>query len=192
MLQNLVLVGCIAYLFRGAMKAEAAKVSALCYALAAGFLFVLLEEVDYGLHFLEYFGVIESSLQPDSWSRNIHNRSTSSGVQYGSYMKTAATAILAVGFLMAPFVLRNSRFAIVRLFTPSRWAAATVLLIAVLSRIAHLLDNAGLSQIDGAPGNLEYNISEFRELNMYYLFLLYFAELHQRLAEPIRKRSNRS
>ena len=99
-------------------------------------------------------------------------------------MKSVATATLVFVFLVAPFLLNRSRFRLIRLFTPSRWAAATVLLIAVLSRMAHMLDGAGLAQINGVPGNLQHNISEFRELNMYYLFLIYFAELGRRLRRP--------
>lgn len=57
----------------------------------------------------------------------------------------------------------------------------TVMLTVLLSWLAHALDDAGLAVIDGVPGNLEKNISEFRELNIYYLFLLYAAELRGRL-----------
>ena len=56
-------------------------------------------------------------------------------------------------------------------------------LMVVLSRVAHLLDDTGLSHINGSPGNLENNILEFRELNIYYIFLLYFAELNWRLVK---------
>lgn len=146
MLQNVLLIWIVFVLIRSVYTAGQAGLSTLFVILAAGFLFVLLEEVD-----------------------------------YGSYMKTAATVALISVFLVAPFLLRNSRFQLVRLFTPSRWAAASILLFALLSRLAHLLDGAGFGQINGIPGNLENNISEFREFNMYYLFLIYFAELYQRL-----------
>jgi hypothetical protein len=181
MLQNLVLLILVVYLARSIFAAGEWWLTAAFALLAAGFFFVLLEEIDYGLHFLAYFGGAEFTLDPDQWSRNLHNRATAEGVQYGSYMKMAATATLAIWFLLAPFLLGNSRSRPLRLLVPTRWAAATVVLIVVLSRIAHLLDSSGLSWIDGSPGNLEHNISEFRELNMYYLFLLYFAELLQRL-----------
>lgn len=181
MLQNAFLIWIIVVLVRSALEAGHASLSALFVLLAMGFVFVLLEELDYGQHFIEWFGGAEASLNPEEWDRNIHNRTTAEGVQYGSYMKTVATATLVSVFLVAPFLLNRSRFQLVRLFTPSRWAAATVLLIALLSRIAHMLDGAGLAEINGVPGNLEHNISEFRELNMYYLFLIYFAELNLRL-----------
>lgn len=181
MFQNLVLLAIVAYLARSVFAAGKWWLGVSFALLAAGFVFVLLEEIDYGMHFLAFFGGEDASLHPDEWSRNVHNRVTDEGVQYSSYMKTAATATLAIWFLLAPFLLGKRRERWIRLLVPSRWAAATVVLIVLLSRLAHLLDQSGLSYINGSPGNLEYNISEFRELNMYYLFLLYFAELHQRL-----------
>lgn len=181
MLQNVILIWIVVVLVRSALEAGHASLSSLFVLLAMGFVFVLLEELDYGQHFIEWFGGADASLNPEEWDRNIHNRFTEEGVQYGSYMKSVATATLVSVFLVAPFLLNRSRFQLARLFTPSRWAAATVLLIALLSRIAHMLDGAGLAEINGVPGNLEHNISEFRELNMYYLFLIYFAELNQRL-----------
>ena len=54
------------------------------------------------------------------WNRNVHNRVTSEGVQYGSYMKTVAKLILVCVFLLAPFLLRHSKNELFRFFTPSR------------------------------------------------------------------------
>ena len=55
--------------------------------------------------------------------------------------------------------------------------------VALLSRLAHMLDDAGFSQIGDVAGNLTHNISEFRELILYYIFFLYVAELRTRLAD---------
>lgn len=192
MLQNVWLIWIVVVLIRSAVVSDRKDLTALFGLLAAGFLFVLLEEVDYGHHFIEFLGGADASLQQENWNRNLHNRVTSEGVQYGSYMKAVATVTLVSVFLVAPFLLGKSRYGVVRLFTPTRWAAASVLLIALLSRVAHLLDGAGLAQINGVPGNLQHNISEFRELNMYYLFLVYFTEILQRLRQGSRTRSSLS
>jgi hypothetical protein len=181
LLQNALLLAIVVCLFRLAYLSGVSFNGFLFLFLAAGFIFVLLEEIDYGIHFIQYFGGAETSPEPGEWNRNLHNRTNAEGVQYGSYMKSLATLSLALGFLIAPFVLHDSKRPLLRLFTPSRWAAGTVLLIVLLSRTAHALDSAGLSHINGVPGSLEYNISEFRELNMYYLFWLYFVELHRRI-----------
>lgn len=183
LLQNVFLLGIAWYLFRSAMILGLTLQGSLFAILMLLFLFVLLEEIDYGLHFIEYFTGSGTDLSGE-WDRNLHNLSTEEGVQYGSYMKAVATASLVIVFFLAPFALSKSNNLLVCLFTPSRWAAANVLLIVLFSQIAHALDSAGFSHINGTPGNLEHNISEFRELNMYYLFLLYFAELKERLGKP--------
>jgi hypothetical protein len=51
--------------------------------------------------------------------------------------------------------------------------------IAVCHARLAALDSAELSRINGSQGSLEDNISELRELNMYYLFWLYLVELHR-------------
>lgn len=143
--------------------------------------FLLLEETDYGLHFYEYFTGSTVESETGEWNRNLHNLEAREGVQWTGYLKDLAKGILVLGFVAAPLVFRKSENTFIRLFTPSRWCIATVLLLVLLSRLAHFLEGAGLSVIDGQPGSLEHNISEFRELNMYYLGLLYFAELSDRL-----------
>ena len=183
MLQNVLLVCIIVLLLRSMVLAGFSWPGMLFAVLTLLFLFVFLEEIDYGMHFIEYLKGTSNLPPPQEWNRNLHNRSTVDGVQYGSYLKSAATGTLVVVFIISPFLLHNSRSRIIRQFTPSRWAALTVVLMVVLSRVAHLLDDTGLSHINGSPGNLEYNISEFRELNIYYIFLLYFAELNCRLGK---------
>ncbi len=83
--------------------------------------------------------------------------------------------------MLAPLLLSSVRNAFIRLLLPSRWMIATVVLIVLLSFLAHTLEDAGYAMIGGAQGNLYKNVSEFRELNMYYLFLLYVAILNERL-----------
>ena len=102
-------------------------------------------------------------------------------MQNVSYLKLISNIGLLTGFVLAPLLLSSSRNPIMRLLVPSRWMIATVVLIVLLSVLAHYLDDAGHSMIAGKPGNLDKNISEFRELNMYYLLLLYLAILHERI-----------
>ena len=49
----------------------------------------------------------------------------------------------------------------------------------VVSRVAVLLNRAGLGEIEGVPGALTYDIAEFGELVVYYLLLVYAAGLHE-------------
>lgn len=180
MMQNLVLLTIIYLLLDAAVRLRGSCVKAGCVVLLVLFTFLFLEEIDYGAHLVGLLTEQKQALSPDTWVRNVHNRLTEDGVQYGSYMKAASKFIVVVLFLAAPFLFRRSERVAVRLLRPSRWMAATVLLMFVLSVLAHQLDQAGLSGINGIRGNLEYNISEFRELNLYYLFLLYIVDLRYR------------
>ena len=133
------------------------------------------------MHFVEYFTGQHGSLAADNWTRNWHNKTGSSGVQNVSYLKLASNIGMLTGFVIAPLLFANSRNPTIRLLSPSKWMITTVILIVLLSLLAHRLEDAGYAVIGDRPGNLYKNISEFRELNMYYLLLLYTAILHERV-----------
>lgn len=180
-LQNILLLCIVFYSARCALAAKHVGVKLVAILLLLLSVFTFLEEIDYGAHFVEYFTGEYGSLDPQAWTRNWHNKTSASGVQNVSYIKLAAKIALLGGFVLAPLLLSSVRNAFIRLLLPSRWMIATVVLIVLLSFLAHTLEDAGYAMIGGAQGNLYKNVSEFRELNMYYLFLLYVAILNERL-----------
>ena len=103
------------------------------------------------------------------------------GKQFGGYLKLTVRITVVLGFLLAPLVRDRIPWPKARLLVPSRWVIATVLSSYLLSRLAHWLDDAGVGMIDGVQGNLHLNISEFSELTLYYLFLLYITTLFGRI-----------
>jgi hypothetical protein len=181
MLQNFFLLGICLYATRCFFAANNNWVKLFSFLLILVSIFTLLEEIDYGAHFFEYFTGQHGSLAQETWDRNLHNRISPTGEQYGNYMKLAVDIAILAGFVLGPLFLRESRFSVIRLVVPSRWMISTVILIVMLSIFAHSLEDAGYSIISGVPGNLDKNISEFRELNLYFLFLLYSVQLHQRI-----------
>lgn len=181
MMQNFFLVFISYYSVRCFLAAEDKWVKLFSFFLIVVSVFTLLEEIDYGTHFVEYFTGNYGSLAPETWDRNWHNRIASTGVQNVSYMKFAASMAISTGFVLAPLLLSNTRNPTLRLLVPSRWVIATVILMVLLSRLAHGLDDAAYSIIDGKEGSLHRNISEFRELNMYCLLLLYTMVLYERV-----------
>lgn len=181
MLQNVVLLCVGAYSLRCFLAVRNNWVKLVSLLLLLVSVFVFLEEIDYGAPFVEFFTGEHGSLDLETWDRNWHNKTNASGVQNVSYLKLAANIGLLAGFVLAPLLLSSVRNRTLRLLLPSRWMAATVVLIVVLSSLAHYLDDAGHAIIAGIPGVLDKNISEFRELNMYYIFLLYTAVLHERI-----------
>jgi len=180
-LQNFFLLCIVFYSLRCLMAARDGWVKLAALLLVVISVFTFLEEIDYGTHFLEYFTGEYGSLAQETWNRNWHNKTGPGGVQNVSYLKLATNIGMLTGFVLAPLFLSSVRNPTIRTLVPSRWMITTVVLIVLLSLLAHYLDDAGHSFIGGKPGNLHKNISEFRELNMYYLFLLYTAILHERI-----------
>ncbi|MDH3688570.1 MAG: hypothetical protein OEU36_03705 [Gammaproteobacteria bacterium] len=135
-------------------------------AVAALAVFVFLEEIDYGLNFYDLLK--KKTLHDADQVRNIHNVG-----DLNKKIKIAVDLMLVSVFMIAPFVLSRSASAFIQYVLPNRWFALTVLGMALLSSLAHKLDDAGL-----APnGSLENNITEFRELTIYYMWMLYIYEL---------------
>ena len=180
-LQNFFLLCIVFYSARCVMAAGNIWIRLLATFLLLISLFTFLEEIDYGAHFIEYFTGEYGSLAQETWDRNWHNKTGPGGVQNVSYLKLATNITMLAGFVLAPLLLSSVRNRTIRLLVPSRWMISTVVLIVMLSLLAHGLDDAGYAMIGDRPGNLHKNISEFRELNMYYLFLLYVATLNERL-----------
>lgn len=185
MLQNILLLCIILYSVRCLLAARDAWVRLVVVLLVLISVFTFLEEIDYGAPFLEYITGDYGSLDQATWNRNWHNRTSETGVQNVSYLKFAAKIGLLAGFVLAPLLLSSVRVPLIRLLLPSRWMIATVALIVLLSALAHALDDAGYAVIGDRPGNLYKNVSEFREMNMYYLFLLYVLTLYERLVDRL-------
>lgn len=182
MLQNFLLLCISFYAIRCFIAANSYPVRLITFLLILVSVFTLLEEIDYGAHFIEYFSGEYGSLAQESWDRNWHNKAGADGVQNVSYIKLAANIGLLAGFVIGPLLLSNSRSPLLRLLVPSKWMISTVILIVLLSLLAKWLDGAGFSIINGVHGNLDKNISEFRELNMYYLLMIYTALLYRRIS----------
>lgn len=180
-LQNVVLLCVIYYAIRSLGAARDGWVMLVALLLVMLSMFTFLEEIDYGAHLVEYVTGEYGSLDQENWNRNWHNRTGADGVQNVSILKLAANIGLLTGFVLAPLLLSSVRNRTIRLLLPSRWAIATVVVIALLSLLAHHLDDGGYSVIGDNPGILHKNISEFRELNMYYLIFVYTAVLYERL-----------
>ncbi len=129
--------------------------------------FILLEEIDYGLHYYDYLlGIAE----PDDGPRNLHNQGEATNV-----IKMVVDTALALWFVVAPLALRRVRQPLIRYLLPSTTLIWTLIGTTAMAKLATFLAKSGLPH-DGLGGNL----SEFRELGVYYLALLYLYDLSQR------------
>jgi hypothetical protein len=165
-LQNLcllvILVTCVAAALRKPLRAEKAV-----WALGAAFTaFVLLEEIDYGLHFYELARGIQFNQAAEV--RNVHNTFDLTDI-----MKNGALAGMLVLFVVFPLTFTNSPHAIMRYITPDRFAILTMVAMFLLRTLAHTLRDLEF----GTPGSISSNISEFREFATYYLFMVYLIDI---------------
>lgn len=162
--QHLLLVAVIGMAAYGLRRAEV-PMEKLGYGLATALAtFQLLEELNYGYHYLHALGLI-SDTGGVRW--NLHNRGISTP------LKNIGDLILLVYFFVLPLVVRPQWPAWIRFLVPPRLIAATVLCSVAVSKFGHYLnDNAELSN-----HVLESGVSEFREAFIYYAVLLYVRDL---------------
>jgi hypothetical protein len=130
---------------------------------------MFLEEIDYGLHWLEWV----RGIQPGTGAktRNLHNQGRNT-----ANLKLIANLILGALFALLPYIDRLKQYRLVKAVCPSRMLVFTVLATVLVALLHHLLDPYNL------PTNraLDSNQSEFEEMLIYYAFFVYFRE---RLAE---------
>ena len=132
------------------------------------FLFLFLEEIDYGLNLYEF--IIGEHIEG---VRNWHNESADGEKQNVHYFKQLIDGANLLWFVILPLVASKIKTPLITCLVPHRFFIAAFLLTVVYSKLTHGLDDMGLHIIDGVQGSLTSNISEFREHNTYYLYLLY-------------------
>lgn len=166
-LQHLMLLAVVVIAVRSAISKPHWLLKVFMGLVALGTAFLLLEELDYGLHYYEYLAGVKHD--ETAVFRNLHNVGGRT-----AQLKSIGTVLAVVVFGIAPFALSGSKNRWVRYFTPSPYMAL-LLVVAVMTRtIAHTLDARGLGY--GLAGNL----SEFRELVLYYTGLAYTIVLARR------------
>ncbi len=137
------------------------------------FLFLFLEEIDYGISLYEFF----TNSNVGGSGRNWHNESADGNRQNVHYFKQLIDLANFLWFIMLPLFASKINIPLIKCLIPNRFFIVGFLLTIVYSRIAHGLDDFGLSHINGIYGSLTSNISEFREHNTYYLYLLYILQI---------------
>ena len=167
-LQNLYLIAMVVIAAIAAKRRSGwARLAFVGIALCVSFVF--LEEIDYGLHYYEILSGA-SSYDPEQ-VRNIHNIGDTT-----KHIKRIADAFLILFFGLMPLVLRKTTHPLIRSVLPSPYSVLTLVVMLVMRSLAHGLQDAGF----GDPGSIEKNISEFRELNIYYLAMIYLLDVARR------------
>jgi hypothetical protein len=127
--------------------------------------FMFLEEIDYGLHWIEWMKEIPPG--QSAHIRNIHNQGGAT-----SDLKAVANVIVAAVFVILPYVDSLKRFRLVKMASPSK-----MILFTVIATVTIALTHQALEPYDlPTNGGLNSNQSELEEVLIYYTFFVYFRE----------------
>jgi hypothetical protein len=204
--QNLLLIAMLAILVAGVMRSRARRLRWAYGALACFTLFVCLEEIDYGTHFYAYltaeqrvgwfepanseaFQAVLSQTDFRAEPFNLHNQGDLTDL-----FKALAGALILGLFVIAPFFDRRVNNPWIRYFLADRFVLVTVVVMVLMRLLTDQLADweegvlAAREQDPAAPyrekGAMNNNLSEFREVLTYYLFLVYLGVLVFLRREP--------
>ena len=165
-LQNLLIIGIIAVAVAAIKHKELfAEKAAFAFITLFGVL-VFLEEVDYGLHWYEWWKDIPPPEQVET--RNLHNRGS-----LNRFIKLGVESLMVIWFAIMPLLSSRIKHPVIKYLLPSQLSVLTLLSAWAVTRLAFYLYDAGM------PSNiaLKGNYAEFTEVFTYYLFLVYLYEI---------------
>ncbi len=165
--QNLLLLAVILLAGYGIFRKRLLFEKIILGCILIGTLFLFLEEIDYGrLHYYYLIGQpIHDRGNNQDW--NLHNLN-----QVNLFLKLGLDMGMIIFFIIFPLVSWKSTNRLIRYLRPDPWFILTIIMMFIISRISHALNHAGL----GMNGALRRNMAEFREMNIYYVFLLYLVQ----------------
>ena len=181
LMQDLFLLTTLFFGIRSVVAARGAGARVITVLLLALLVLSLTAEVDYGKALMRLVTGHVSLTPREAWELNWQKRGGATPEQVDQMLLLGVQLVVLGLFVALPLLLRASRNRTVRMFAPVGWAAVTALMAGLLWHLAVILNGEGQAILNGEAGNLEHHLSEFLELNLYYLLLLYCATLHDRL-----------
>ncbi len=172
--QHVVLAVAVLFAIHGCRQSGTGAVRLGFGVLMLAFAFLLLEEINYGMHYWNFMTGQPLLPAGRGLEFNLHNKISTSPI------KSTANLVLLVGFVILPLAVRDRAPAWLRFVTPPRLLIVTVLCSVLLSQLAHYLDDIS-GDVTHALGN---NIAEFRETFIYYIGLMYVYTLVRRRRWP--------
>jgi hypothetical protein len=152
-------------IFRKKNKIEKIAFSAL----SVFTLFVLLEEIDYGGHFLGYFkGTADTFFVEMTGKANVHNLGNNAKI-----FKRSIYPLMLVLFIITPLYVHKFKNPVLKYLIPGKWFVITAFITVFSYAVPRLLVDFNIL----ADGGFGVNIGEFSEIMIYYIFFLYLYEL---------------
>lgn len=127
--------------------------------------FIFLEELDYGMHFVDYFNgktteAVKYEMYVEKKVRNVHNTGTINGK-----LKTTSYILIVLLFVALPLLSQRmkERFLFLRLLSPSRWIITTAVSLLVTNKFAFYL----YKHHNEFNRSMDKNVSGFEEGMIY-------------------------
>ncbi|GJL80179.1 MAG: hypothetical protein NPINA01_31680 [Nitrospinaceae bacterium] len=194
-LEHLIILAVVWVAVRGIYGKRSKREKVVFAGVAFGSFFLFLEELDYGIHYLEL--ITGEAYQGKV--RNLHNYILNPyGLDFDALLSPVVYFILGFFFCFLPLIgLQSLRSGLVRRFpetfvprllanpwfrylTPEPHSMGTVAAMVLIAQVAFFLDKTGV------PSNLSFhgNISEFGEVFVHYIFFLYVIEMVYKRKSP--------
>lgn len=168
LLQDLALAALAVVAGVGLRRERAPCPRLVLWAALVGGLFMLMEETDYGMHFVEFARGGEHARGEVTGYHNIHRLGYTAVV-----LRNVATFGMLTFFGGFAIVFAGSRNATLRRLAPDRMSVLTILLVTAVQEVVWRL----AARVPDSHGSLSGNEIEFTELGMYGLALLYVTDL---------------
>ena len=146
------------------------KIEKIAFLLLSVFsLFIFLEEIDYGNHFLKYFKGQDNTVFSDLTGKlNVHNMGNNAKL-----FKRSVYPLMGILFIVSPLVRDRLSNPLLKYLIPSKWIITT----AILSVFSYLIPRMLVDFNILKDGGFGINIGEFSEIMVYYIFFLYLYEI---------------
>ena len=149
---------------------------------------IFLEEIDYGLHYYDHLTgkkEITKVVVFDKEVRNVHNNGPMQNL-----FKLTAYGVVIIFFVILPFLPAKykERYPLLNLLSPSKYMIAPAVCMLILNQIALYLYH----KYNTPTSALTANVSEFEEIMIYYILLLYFRELVKKPQHILSSNNTRS
>lgn len=178
-LEHLIILALIVVALQGAFR-KTLKWERISFAVVAvASLVLLLEELDYGLHYVEYF----SGEKYEGGARNIHNFILRPyGLDFDKVVSPVVYCALGLGFCILPILVLLGKLTHpwVRYLTPEPHSIGTIISMVAVAQVAFFLDKIDLHNNHSFKGN----ITEFGEGFVHFLIFMYFFELVYKRKTP--------
>jgi len=181
-LQHLIILAIIIVTIQGVYR-KTLKWERIVFAVVAvAGLILFLEELDYGLHYMEYFRGEKYAGGP----RNVHNFILNPyGLDFDKVMSPVVYFVLGLCFCILPLLVlaRKLTHPWFRYLIPEPHSIGTIIGMVAVAQVAFFLDKIDMHSNHA----LRINITEFGEGFVHYIIFIYLVELVYKRKTPDRK-----